>query len=160
MSGSDDEFEQYLNELNDLLETFPMDCLTSITLIFLDSSTELSWLSRISRMANQPRIKYILLSLPRQVHHSAHIFTFIWPLLHDSILSSTSSICSPDVFRLSTPWSHTSTESYSSVTLPSVPPIHNKRLLRGLLYIIHISNISFNLGWLEFYFIWRFGTSY
>ena len=22
-SGSDDEFEQYLNELNDLLETFP-----------------------------------------------------------------------------------------------------------------------------------------
>ena len=25
MSGSDDEFEQYLNELNDLLETFPMD---------------------------------------------------------------------------------------------------------------------------------------
>ena len=27
MSGSDDEFELYLNELNDLLETFPMDCL-------------------------------------------------------------------------------------------------------------------------------------
>ena len=27
MSGSDDEFGQYWNKLNDLIESFPMDCL-------------------------------------------------------------------------------------------------------------------------------------
>ena len=49
-SGSDDEFEQYFNELNDPLKTFPMDYLDYLN--FPRSVTD-SW------MANQPRIKYI-----------------------------------------------------------------------------------------------------
>ena len=32
MSASDDEFEQYWNELSDLVETFPMDCLDYLNL--------------------------------------------------------------------------------------------------------------------------------
>ena len=112
------------------------------TLKFLDSSTDLSWLSRIHGWRTNLVLSTFIycIYLPRQVHHSAHIFTFIWPFFMTP--SNPQPLCSPDVFRLSTPWSYTSTESYSGVTLPSVPPIHNKWLLHGL-YIIQISNINF-----------------
>ena len=133
---------------------FPMDCLD-----YLNFSRFIPRIHGHGR--NQPRIKYIYFTVStktRLVHHSAHIFTFISFDPFFMTPSNPQPLCSPDVFRLSTPWSRMSTESYSGVTLPSVPPIHNKWLLHGL--SLYKFQILISLGWLEFYFIWRFGTSY
>ena len=57
------------------------------TLKFLDSSTDLSWLSRIRWIANQPRIKYIyLLYISTKTSPSLSQFIHVHlTLLHDSI---------------------------------------------------------------------------
>ena len=90
---------------------------------------------------NQPRIKYIYFTVSTKTSPSLspyiHIH-FIWLLLHDSHLILNHYVV--PTFSGFRP--HMSTESYSGVTLPSVPPIHNKWLLHGL-YIIQISNINF-----------------
>ena len=116
---------------------FPMDCLD-----YLNFSRFIPRTVRIHGHGwrNQPRIKYIYFTVSTITQpiysHSFHLTpVFMTP-------SNPQPLCSPDVFRLSTPWSRMSTESYSGVTLPSVPPIHNKWLLHGL-YIIQISNINF-----------------
>ena len=54
MSASDNEFEQYLNELNDILvETFPTDCLDNLYLPRSIHEVMYSW------VAIQPCLKYI-----------------------------------------------------------------------------------------------------
>ena len=130
-----------MNELNDLLdlETFPMDCLDHLNFPRFIHGVKLAVTD--FKDGEQPRIKHIYcLYQDKSITQPIYSHSFDPFFMTPSNLQPL--VCSPDVFRLSTLWSHTSTESYSGVTLPSVTPIHNKRLLYGL-YIIQISNNNF-----------------
>ena len=77
--GADNEFEQYLNELNDLLvETFPTDCLDNLYLP--RSIHEVVWLSCIHGW----RSSLVLSTLPvstETIPSPSPYITFICPLL-------------------------------------------------------------------------------
>ena len=137
-------FERIERSIRDLI--FPW--IASITLIFLDSSHGFMVMDGGTNLVLSTFISMSLPSLSPYIH-----IHFIRPLLTPS---NPQPLCSPDVFRLSTSWSRMSTESYSGVTLPLYPWFITSDFCTG--YTLYKFQILISLGWLEFYFIWRFGT--
>ena len=105
MSASDNEFEQYLNELNDILiETFPTDCLDNLYLP--GSIHEVVWLPCIYGWRSSLVLSPFPISTETIPSPSPYI-TFICPLLiPSSFLNSHVCNCSLNVLRLAIPlWS-------------------------------------------------------
>ena len=129
MSGSDDEFGQYWNALNDLIESFPMDSWIShgcLDYLYLPRSIHgVIWRSRIHGWRSNLVLSTFTVSTetspspnPYRLLHSFD--PFVMPP------SSTTYV----VPTFSGFWHrfgiHMSAESYSGVTLHPVPPNHNK----------------------------------
>ena len=119
-------------------ETFPMDCLDYLNIPRSIHGAELTVTD--SWTAIQPRLKYIH-CLYRDKSITQPYITFIWPLF---MTNSQPLSCSPGVFRLSTPlWSARICRiifwrnAKERVTLPSVPPNHNK-------WLFHYTNFKFH----------------
>ena len=80
MSASDNEFEQYLNELNDILvETFPTDCLDNLYLP--RSIHEVVWLSCIHVWRSSLVLSTTFPVSTETIPSPSPYITFICPLL-------------------------------------------------------------------------------